>query len=157
MTFRRLITAALAVIVWALPASAREMVEPPFLEEKLTAGELPPMAARLPDNPVVVKFGGDREPGAYGGDLRMLMAKAKDIRMMTVYGYARLIGYNRDLELVPDILESIDVEEGRIFTMHLRVGHKWSDGEPFTSEDFRYYWENVVNNETISPFGVPKA
>jgi peptide/nickel transport system substrate-binding protein len=23
-----------------------------------------------------------------------------------------------------------DVEDGRVFTMHLRLGHRWSDGEP---------------------------
>jgi peptide/nickel transport system substrate-binding protein len=63
---------------------------------------------------------------------------------MVVYGYARLVGYNEDLELVPDILKDVEVEDGRIFTFHLREGHKWSDGEPFTSEDFRYWWENVA-------------
>ena len=157
MTAGPTFAAALAAFAWSAPAAALEPVEPPFLAARVAAGELPPVAARLPDNPVVVTFGDDRSPGAYGGDLRMLMAKQKDIRMMTVYGYARLIGYDRDLILVPDILESVDIEEGRRFTLHLRKGHKWSDGEPFTAEDFRYYWDDVVNNETISPFGVPKV
>ncbi len=157
MNFIRSIILGLAAIAWNAPAAALELVEPTFLEAKVAAGELAPVKARLPDNPVVVTFDGDRSLGAYGGDLRMLMAKQKDIRMMTVYGYARLVGYDRDLNLVPDILERIDVEEGRIFTLHLRAGHKWSDGEPFTSEDFRYFWEDVLNNETISPFGVPKV
>ena len=139
------------------PARAIELVEPPFLADKVAAGELAPVAERLPETPAMAIFEGERELGAYGGDLRMLMAKQKDIRMMTVYGYARLIGYNRNLLLVPDMLERVDIEEGRIFTLTLRKGHKWSDGAPFTSEDFRYYWEDVVNNETISPFGVPKV
>ncbi len=151
------ISAGLAVIALSAPAAALVPVEPPFLESKVAAGELPPVAQRLPDNPVVVSFDGERSPGAHGGDLRMLMAKQKDIRMMTVYGYARLTGYDIDLNMTADILESYDIEEGRIFTLHLRKGHKWSDGEPFTAEDFRYYWEDVVNNETISPFGVPKV
>ena len=146
-----------AAVSWAPGAAALELVEPTFLQSRVAAGELAPVAERVPDNPVVVSFDGDRSPGAYGGGLRMLMSKQKDIRMMTVYGYARLIGYDRDLNLVPDILERVDVEQGRIFTLYLRKGHKWSDGEPFTTEDFRYYWEDVVNNETISPFGVPKV
>ena len=74
---------------------------------------------------------------------------------MVVYGYARLVGYNEKLELVPDILKAVDVEDGRIFTLHLRKGHRWSDGEPFTSEDFRYWWEDVANNEALSPTGPP--
>ena len=49
----------------------------------------------------------DRTPGRHGGELRMLMGGAKDVRMMVVYGYARLVGYDRDFELVPDILETL--------------------------------------------------
>ena len=74
---------------------------------------------------------------------------------MVVYGYARLVDYNRDFQLVPDILQAFEVEEGRVFTFHLRPGHKWSDGSPFTTEDFRYYWEDVANNPEISPAGPP--
>jgi peptide/nickel transport system substrate-binding protein len=76
---------------------------------------------------------------------------------MTIYGYARLVGYSPDLELAADILESVDVEAGRIFTFHIRRGHKWSDGHPFTSEDFRYYWEDIANNKELSKGGLNKA
>ena len=55
------------------------------------------------------------------------------------------------LELVPDILKDVEVEDGRIFTLHLRQGHRWSDGQPFTSEDFRYWWEDVANNDAAQP------
>ena len=134
---------------------ARAYVEPPVLADAVAAGELPPVDERLPDPPVVVNM--DRpgqSVGEYGGTLTTLMGRAKDIRLMTVYGYARLVAYDENFNLVPDILKDIEIDEGRIFTMHLRPGHKWSDGHPFTSEDFRYYWEDVANNEEISPFGV---
>ena len=39
--------------------------------------------------------------------MRMLMGKQKDIRQMVIYGYARLVGYTADLELKPDLLESL--------------------------------------------------
>lgn len=152
--------AALAVVGLAtawIPAVAGEYMEPPFLAQQVTAGSLPAITDRLPDSPLVATFQDGYQIGEYGGDLRMIMAKQKDIRMMMVYGYGRLVGYDSNLDLVPDILESIDVEENRIFTMHLRPGHRWSDGEPFTTEAFRYYWEELANNETISPVGPPKA
>jgi peptide/nickel transport system substrate-binding protein len=38
----------------------------------------------------------------------------------------------------------------------LRKGHKWSDGHPFTSEDFRYYWEDMANNPELSKGGPNK-
>src|SRR5208282_2525753 len=40
---------------------------------------------------------------------------------------------------------------------HLRKGMRWSDGEPFTSEDFRYYWEDVANNKELSPYGLTRS
>jgi peptide/nickel transport system substrate-binding protein len=127
--------------------------EPPFLVERVASGDLPPMAERLPEVPLVTAPGVGQELGRYGGAMRMLMGGAKDVRMMVVYGYGRLVSYDQNYELVPDILESVDVDEGRIFTLHLRQGHRWSDGEPFTSEDFRYYWEDIANDSDLSPFG----
>ena len=60
-----------------------------------------------------------------------------------------------NFNIVPDILESIDVKDERVFTMKLRKGHRWSDGQPFTAEDFRYFWEDVANNKELSPTGPP--
>jgi peptide/nickel transport system substrate-binding protein len=96
------------------------------------------------------------EVGHKGGDLHMLAASSRDTRLLVVYGYARLVGYDLDLNLVPDILSAVEVEDGRVFTLRLREGHRWSDGAPFTTEDFRYYWEDVANNEALSPFGPPR-
>ncbi len=113
-----------------------------------------PALAGPPEQPSVVDFEAvGKTVGKPGGELHMLVGRAKDTRLMVVYGYARLVGYNQQLELAPDILESVEVEDGRIFTMRLRKGHLWSDGQPFTSEDFRYWWEDVANNEALSPTG----
>ena len=120
---------------------------------------LMPLAASAgpPAEPSVVEFdeGSSKSIGKPGGELHMLVGRAKDTRLMVVYGYARLVGYNAALELVPDIVKDVEVEDGRSFTLHLREGHRWSDGEPFTSEDFRYWWEDVANNEALSPTGPP--
>jgi len=141
---------------FACGATAGPLIEPPALAEQVKAGMLPPVDQRIPLEPSVVE-GGDLKMGKYGGTLRMLMGRAKDIRMMIVYGYARLVGYNSHYELVPDLLKSVDVQDGRVFTLTLRKGHKWSDGHPFTSEDFRYYWEDVATDDVISPYGPPKT
>jgi peptide/nickel transport system substrate-binding protein len=101
--------------------------------------------------------GEGRQPGQHGGTLRMLMGDQRDIRMMTLYGYTRLIGYDDNLELAADVLESFEQQEGRIFTLRLRPGHRWSDGSPFTTEDFRYWWEDIANNKRLSPGGPPQA
>jgi peptide/nickel transport system substrate-binding protein len=124
--------------------------------EDVAAKRLPAVQERLPGTPLVVPLDGKGlEPGRPGGTLHMLIGRSRDVRMLVVYGYARLVGYDRDLKIVPDLLESFDVQEGRIFTMKLRKGHKWSDGTPFTSEDFRYFWDDVANNKELSPTGPP--
>src|SRR5690606_23626851 len=46
-------------------------------------------------------------------------------------------------------------EDDRIFTLRIRPGHRWSDGRPFTAEDFRYFWEDMANNADLSPTGPP--
>jgi peptide/nickel transport system substrate-binding protein len=149
--------AAAIALAWAAPAHAMTPVETPMLAADVAAGKLPPVAERLPAHPLVWDPAGDGSSlGQPGGDLHMLVAKAQDVRLLVVYGYARLVGYDKHYQLSPDILEKVDVEEGRIFTLHLRPGHRWSDGAPFTSEDFRYWWEDVANDAELSPGGVPE-
>ncbi len=138
------------------PVHAMEYVDPPMLSHAVIDGTMPPVEERLPQNPYVSSFDRDgQELGKHGGTLRMLMARSKDMRQMTAYGYSRLVRYTPDLELEPDILERVDIEEDRVFTLHLRKGHKWSDGHPFTAEDFRYWWEDIVNNRNLYPVGPP--
>ncbi len=147
---------ASAALLTATAATTAKYVEPPFLAARVGSGQLPAVHLRLPNVPKVITMSGDgRQLGKYGGTLNTLMARAKDVRMMVVYGYARLVKFDRNLEIVPDLLEKIDVEDGRIFTFHLRRGHKWSDGQPFTAEDFRFYWEDIANNKDLSPVGPP--
>ena len=152
---------AVALALWAdasasWAATPTKLVETPMLQEDVNAKKLPPVKQRLPENPLVVTMDGKTsELGQHGGTLNMLIGRARDVRMMMVYGYARLVGYDTSLKIVPDMLESIDVKEERIFTMKLRKGHKWSDGQPFTSDDFRYFWEDVANDKDLTPTGPP--
>lgn len=141
-------------IVQAKPV--KQFIETPILLEQVQKGELPPVALRLPEAMQVVSFLSGFKAGEHGGEMRLLMGKQKDIRQVVVYGYARLVGYTTDHKLKADLLESIDVVDKRIFTMHIRKGHKWSDGHPFSSEDFRYYWEDIAKNKALSKGGPPK-
>ena len=150
--------AVLLSVFTSMGATGAPYVEVPSLAERVANGELPPVEQRLPAHPSVVSLDGDGlAPGRHGGDLRLLMGRAKDVRLMVVYGYARLVGFDPDYRLAPDLLEDAEVVDGRIFTLRLRPGHRWSDGRPFTSEDFRYYWEDIATNATLAPFGPPRV
>ncbi|MFY8105343.1 MAG: ABC transporter substrate-binding protein [Elstera sp.] len=140
-----------------LPGLALEPVETPFFATEVAAGRLPPIAARLPGEPSLALFPPGTEIGQPGGDWRWIGGSARDVRQMVVFGNARLVAYDETYRLVPDILAGLEVVEDRIFTLRLRPGHRWSDGSPFTSEDFRYFWDDVISNKELSPTGPPPS
>ncbi len=125
-------------------------------ETRTIAPGLPPIAERVPKEPLITNpelIG--RVVGVQGGSLHTLISRPKDVRLINVWGYARLVGFNEKLELYPDILESVDNKFDKIFTLNLREGHKWSDGSPFTAEDFRFWYEDVALNSKLNPIGLP--
>ena len=110
-----------------------------------------------PEEPRVLNFDNlEKDVGKRGGSIKMLMAKPKDVRWMTVYSGARLVAYDETFQLKADILKEIENVDNKSFTLHLRKGHLWSDGQPFTTEDFRYWWEDVAQNENLFKGGPPR-
>ncbi len=146
----------LVLALGARQAPAASPVEPPILAPEVSQGSLPPVGDRLPQHPLVFT---PSEPGQslgrHGGSLRLIMASARDTRLLVVYGYARLVGYDAALRFRPDLLERYEAEGERVFTFHLRAGHRWSDGKPFTAADFAYYWEDVLNDRKLNASGLP--
>src|SRR5919106_223515 len=132
---RRIFLKAAALSVLCSPAFAADplpkLQETPMLAEQVKSGALPAVDKRVPKQPMVVtKFAGGDGPGQPGGQLNMLVASARDTRLMTVYSYTRLIVYTPEFKLQPDILESYENKDDKEFTFKLREGHKWSDGQP---------------------------
>src|SRR5215216_2650329 len=51
----------------------------------------------------------------------------------------------------PDMAEGVDIsEDGLNYTFTLRDGIKWSNGDPVTSEDFKYAWLRALDPKTAS-------
>jgi peptide/nickel transport system substrate-binding protein len=151
----RLGLAITLALLAATPATA-SFRETPMLVARVEKGTLPPVAERLPKTPLVVDLAGrGRTIGRPGGRLVSLIGRARDIRYLSAVGYARLVGYDEKLKLGPDLLLAVEEEDERVFTFTLREGHKWSDGKPFTTEDFRYWFEDIASNKELSPAGLP--
>ncbi|MCX8280958.1 ABC transporter substrate-binding protein [Phyllobacterium sp. 0TCS1.6C] len=155
MVTRRTVLAGIgcSLLPGAANCADREL-EPEFLEPQLKARSIPPLVQRIPKRPRIVglkEMG--RIPGRYGGTVRTIIGSAKDIRFMTIYGYARLVGYDEKLNFQPDILEAFEADRDTVFTFTLRDGHRWSDGSPLTADDFRYWWEDVILNKDLTPGG----
>jgi len=135
------------------PPKPPKLIETPMFEPLVKEGKLPTIAKRVPAAPLVVRLEGEKTPGTHGGDLRLLMSKDRDARFVGAYGYARLVCWTPEGQLVPDIAESVEVDEAqKTFTFKLRKGHRWSDGRPFTSEDFRFFWEDMANDKALARF-----
>ena len=133
-----------AMVVFGLPARAASPKESPALQAKVDAGELPPVAERLPENPLVITP--TERPGQQGGDWNHALVGGGSLSMLVRYqGYEPLVRFTPDWSGVePNVAESYEVnEDGQEYTFKLRKGMKWSDGEPFTTEDMRFWYEDI--------------
>ncbi|MEL7261853.1 MAG: ABC transporter substrate-binding protein [Pseudomonadota bacterium] len=113
-------------------------------------GDLPPLADRLPSEPlVVVPYD---QVGTYGGTFDALSnateAGTSDFLSLR---HVNLVRYSDDLQtIVPNVAKSWQWNDDFTeLTMQLRAGHKWSDGAPFTSEDVRFWLENLSLDTNI--------
>ena len=156
LTWRPLLSLLLLAAAVPLgPAAAGEMryTDSPMLAERIADKQIPSVSERLPKTPLVSDMlTRGRSIGRFGGEIRTLVSKARDLRYVTVNGYTRLVAYNERLELKPDILESVE-NEGTASSPSLSARGTNGDGQPFTTEDFRYYWEDVANNKELLPSG----
>jgi len=125
--------------------------EPPMLQAKVASGELPPVDERLPESPVVV--GGRDAIGAYGGEVRMIHFDPVWCVSNYDWNAERLLQYtDEDMRtIVPNIFESWEVSpDGTEFTVRMRKGMKFSDGAPLTTEDVRFYIEDIWFNTDLN-------
>ncbi|MEN3929998.1 ABC transporter substrate-binding protein [Microvirga sp. W0021] len=162
-TYAQIISTVLATLSALLVCGALHAAEHlpyrevPFFQAKVADHALLPVEQRMPKEPLVVDLNAKgRLFGIPGGDIVTIVARARDIRYQSAIGYTRLVGLDENFDLYPDILQSVDNQNDRVFTFHIRPGHRWSDGSFFTAEDFRFYWEDIANNSSISPVGPPE-
>ena len=126
--------------------------EAPALAQLVSVGKLPPVEERLPEDPmVVVPFA---ETGKYGGTLRSVVLGVS-LSLSERWYRTGLVRPSTDgATVLPNVAKGWEVsEDGKVTTFFLRKGMKWSDGAPFTSADFVYWYEDVVKNEELTPSG----
>ena len=124
----------------------------PMLDALVEDGTLPPVEERVPQEPLVV------QPlegiGTYGGTLRRGFTGPGDDENGNRYNSGdKLIFWDyTGTEFRPALARSWEFSDGdRVFTIKLREGHKWSDGAPFTADDFVFWYEDIYQNEDLVP------
>ncbi|MEW6581045.1 MAG: ABC transporter substrate-binding protein [Chloroflexota bacterium] len=126
--------------------------ESPMLTELVNQGKLPPVEERLPLEPLVDNpF---EAVGKYGGRLTLGQVSAGiGYPASNFTTFESLFSLARDGNtVVPNIAKGWEFnEDGTTFTIFLREGMRWSDGDPFDADDIMFYWEDIILNTDITP------
>jgi peptide/nickel transport system substrate-binding protein len=133
-------------------ASAGDGLEAPMLAEMVAAGTLPPVADRLPEEPLVVQP--IESVGQYGGTWRRAFKGIADFHAFGRINYETMLRWPRDPNdpVQPGLAKEWSFnEDGSELTLVLRKGLKWSDGEPFTTADITFWWDDIEMNPEITP------
>lgn len=149
-----------------------EYKEPAWVTEKyVKTGKLPPVAERLPKEPMVFKTGNMPDGvGVYGDTLRHVIGgrpEGWNYSAGQSQGWGGIdIGMSecltrtaplfqveaKDVEPLPNLARSWDwSSDGHKLTMHLVEGAKWSDGDLFDADDVMFYWEDNVLDPSVTP------
>ncbi len=112
--------------------------------------DLPPVAERLPSEPLVVEP--VNELGTYGGTMRFAVVET-NLSNFTRLREFGLFRYNfRNTQPLPDLAKSYEFSDDlKTLRIELREGHKWSDGHPFTVDDIIFRYDDVSRNTELTP------
>ena len=131
--------------------------EAPMLADLVKQGKLPPVDQRVPEEPMVIKP--VHSIGRYGGTWRRGFTGPGDGENGN-----RIVSTDKILfwdytgtKIVPCVARDVKMsEDGRVIAVLLRKGHKWSDGHPFTADDFVFWYEDVYLNKNLNPTPHPE-
>jgi len=147
---------AFALVLWVVPitrVSAQNVRyhESPALEAQVKAGKLPPVAQRLPQQPLVVPV--VERVGEYGGVWRRAFLGPADANNYVRIVYDGLFRFAPDgTEIEPHIaLGARSSPDFRVWTILLRKGARWSDGAPFTADDILYWYNDILLQKDLTP------
>ncbi|HEY7485856.1 MAG TPA: ABC transporter substrate-binding protein [Streptosporangiaceae bacterium] len=122
----------------------KTLTESPEFAKKVAAGQLPPVAERVGQDPLVIKP--LHGTGKYGGEIRRGFL-ASDLTNGAGFcgGPDSLLYWDyTGKKLIPNIAKGFALSDGdRVLTLHLRRGMMWSDGKPFTADDVIFWREDV--------------
>ncbi len=134
----------------------------PALQELVKSGKLPPLEERLPVEPKTLSPSRNEVPagdldltiGKYGGTIRTVQpdpAWQPDLFVMNDEPLCGAPGILAE-DVAGNVVKSFEVEGGgKAFVFHMREGLKWSDGQPVTSEDVQFTYEDFLLNDKITP------
>jgi peptide/nickel transport system substrate-binding protein len=131
--------------------------EAPELAALVKAGKLPPVAQRIPQEPMVLKP--LRSVGKYGGTWRRgFLGPGDSENGNRVRSGDKLLFWDETgTKITPNAAKGYEIsEDGRRTTLFLRKGMKWSDGAPFTADDFVFWYQDMYQNKDLIKSPAPE-
>jgi peptide/nickel transport system substrate-binding protein len=138
-------------VVEVTPVPPSKYSEAPQLAKLVEEGKLPPVEERLPENPLMVLP--VDSIGKYGGVWHRGWRGIKDFHCFGRIVYETMLRWprNPDDPIQPGLAERWEwSEDGKVLTLYLREGLKWSDGAPFTVDDITFWWDDIENDTNIT-------
>jgi len=135
-----------------VPETGTKFNEAPMLANMVSGGVLPAITDRLPVAPFVLKP--RDQVGKYGETLYSAFPAAYAGQAYETLGfYEPVLTWSADrTQQLPNFIETFEPsEDQKIFRMVIRKGLKWSDGEPVTTDDIKFVYEDVWSNTTLNP------
>ena len=125
--------------------------EAPALADLVKAGKLPPVADRIGQDPLVVQP--LRATGKYGGTMRRGFNGSGDIQNVArlTSGPDSMMTWDYQWKaLYANIARSYELSsDSKTLTIKLRRGMKWSNGDPVTTEDVRFWYEDIYSRQDV--------
>ena len=97
------------------------------------------------------------EIGRYGGTLQVFALDNypwQDMTEMPERG-GRMVRITEDGKMVPELMQGFAISaDKKIYTFTMHKGMKWSDGAPFTADDFIFAYEDMFYNEKVEKWQI---
>jgi len=125
-----------------------------MLKQRVTSGNLPPLSERLPVREDLLVLRPLESIGKFGGTWRAGFTGPADAENGNRLNAAEKLIFTdyTGTQTRPSVAKTITVNDnGTVFTLKLRRGHRWSDGHPFTADDIVWWYEHVWLNREIAP------
>ena len=126
--------------------------EAPMLAQQVSSGTLPPVAERVPDEPLIVVP--IEQIGSYGGQMNTTIMDGPVTWWFPAYWLEDPpVQLRPDAKIwYPNWLLGVDQSANdRTITLRLRPGMKWSDGTPFTTGDLAFWFDDMNMNMELHP------
>ena len=128
--------------------------EAPQLAELVKAGKLPSVDKRLPEPSQMLVIKPLNEVGKYGGNWRRAFTGPADYENGgRINSIDKILTFDyTGTKIIPALARAWTVSpDKKTTTIFLRKGARWSDGTPFTANDFMFWYNDIYLNKNINP------